>query len=95
MASKSLFRDFVEAHRKNTKNFNGFMAVLYTSITVVLSLLLVILLLISFVNPLWFRQSLIDFLLYDLPVWLRNRQESLFKNYKDKVNLFDTLNKTC
>jgi len=37
MASKSLYRDFVEAHRKNTKNFNGFMAVLYTSITVVLS----------------------------------------------------------
>ena len=91
MARKTLRQVMAEDHRKQTKNFSRFMSVLYGTVTILLSMLLASFLLIAFLNPLWFREKLFNFIQYKGPVFCRKLQNLLFKSYINKVNLFETL----
>ena len=91
MTTEKLLESISKHHHAETKNFNSFMSVLYGAVAWVSVMILVVLRAIAFINPLWFRQSLRDFVTNNVPRFFRNLRELLFKSYKNKVNLFETL----
>lgn len=91
MAKKSLFEEVNDAHREYTKNFNWFMSVLWAIVGWTMLLVALLALGIAYLNPFWFRESLLRFVAYDFTNALDRFRKSLFQNYTDKVNLFDTL----
>jgi len=80
-----------EAHREQTKNFSRFMSFLWGVVGWSCLTFLLILIPICFVNPLWFRASLLEWVVYELPDKLRHFREFLFRSYRTKMNLFDTI----
>ena len=91
MTSEKLINSIVKHHREQTKNFSGFTSFLYGAVGILSLVIVFIMFAIAFINPLWFRESLLDFAMNNVPGFFRDVRESLFKSYKDKVNLFDTL----
>ena len=91
MTSQKLIQSIFKHHQEQTKNFNGVMSFLYGTLGILFLLIVLFLWAIAFINPLWFRQSLLRVVTNNVPVIFRNVRELLFKSYKTKVNLFETL----
>ena len=91
MTARKLLKQIGDAHREQTKNFGWFMTTLWAIISWSMLLIMLIIIGIAWLNPLWFRERLLQFVVYTIPEYLNRFRTSLFKNYSDKVNLFDTL----
>ena len=88
---KKTLKSIRDAHREQTKNFGKFMAFLWAFVGWAFLFTMLIVLAICLVNPLWFRQSLLGWVTSEFPEDLRALREFMFKRYKSKMNLFDTI----
>lgn len=88
---RKTLEDVRNTHRAQTKNFNWFMSFLWGTVGFINLVIAIVIFQICFINPFWFREKLWRFTINRLPVKLCAFRKSLFQNYTDKVNLFDTL----